>query len=175
MKVLETDPYILSYCEQPLKIEFKWGGRPYSYTPDILSTNVSSQSTLYEVKPEEVLKKDDGRLAVKFDAAKEYCLERGWTFKIVTEAVRKSPEYQRADLLWPHLMNPNIDENHAETIFRRVSDAGVLRLADLVEKDGWADPSYCALLHLIGKGWLVESSSGIFEPSTHIRVFTDHG
>ncbi len=175
MKVLETTPDIVSYCEQPLRLDFRWKGRMYPYTPDVLSTDIASCSTLYEVKPEEVLKNDDGRLAAKFDAAREYCLERGWIFKVVTEAVRKSPEYHRADLLWPHLMNPNIDENYAETIFRRVSDAGGVRLADVVEKINWADPSYCALLHLIGKGRLIESSFGVFDSNTDIRAFTGHG
>ncbi len=174
MKVLETDPYITSYLEQPRKLDFEWKGRAHTYTPDLLSTNVFSDSILYEVKPEEALKNDDGRLAVKFEAAKEYCLERDWKFKVVTESIRKSLEYQRADFLWPHLMNPQIDENLVESILKNVSDSGTLLFRDIVNKTNWHDPNYCTLLHLIGKGVLIESSPGSFEINSKVEVFIPH-
>ncbi len=174
MKVLETDPYITSYLEQPRKLDFEWKGRTYTYTPDLLSTNVFSDSILYEVKPEEALKNDDGRLAVKFEAAKEYCLERDWKFKVVTESIRKSLEYQRADFLWPHLMNPQIDESLVESILKNVSDSGTLLFHDIVNKTNWHDPNYCTLLHLIGKGVLIESSRGSFEINSKVEVFIPH-
>lgn len=174
MKVFETDPYITSYCEQPLKLDFEWKGRTYTYTPDLLATDIFSKSTLYEVKPEEALKKDDGRLVVKFEAAKDLCSERGWIFKVVTDAVRKSPEYQRADFLWPHLMNPSIDQALMENMFTTVSDAGKLRFGNIVKEIHWRDPSYCTLLHLIGKGMLVESSRGAFELESEVEVFTHY-
>jgi len=172
MKVLETDPHITSYLEQPLRLDFEWKGRTYTYTPDLLSTDVFSNSILYEVKPEEALKKDDGRLAVKFEAAKEYCSEHGWAFKVVTDSIRKSLEYQRADFLWPHLMNPQVDEDLVESIFENVRGSGTLRFSDIIEKTNWNNPSYCTLLHLIGKGVLIESSRGSFELNSEVEVFT---
>lgn len=175
MKILETDPYVASYCEQPLKLDFEWKNKTYQYTPDILSTNVFSESVLYEVKPEEALKKDDGRLAVKFEAARALCLERGWTFKVMTDAVRKSPEYQRADFLWPHLMDLSIDETLTDTLYKKVRDAEKLRFCDIVKTTNWHDSNYCTLLHLIGKGVLVESSQGVFELESELEVFIHYG
>jgi len=171
MKVLETDPNIIEYCEQPLQLRIVWKGKEYTYTPDTLSKNIFSESVLYEVKPTEDLESDDGRLANKFAVAEEYCLERGWKFKVITEDIRTSSDYRRADMLLPHLMNPSIDMGLADQIFHLIHNAGMLRISDISNTLSWANPRYCTLLHLLGKGLLIEKPYGSFELETEIRVF----
>lgn len=171
MKVLETDPNIIEYCEQPLQLRVVWKGKEYSYTPDTLSKNVFSESVLYEVKPKEDLENDDGRLANKFATAKEYCMECGWEFKVITEDIRTSPDYLRADKLLPHLMNPSIEKGLAEQIFQLIHDAGMLHIAGITNTLNWSNPRYCTLLYLLGKGLLIESPYGSFGLDTEIKVF----
>lgn len=175
MKILETDPTVVSYCEQPLKLEFEWNGRTYLYTPDLLSVDIHSRTTLYEVKPKKAIEQDDGRLQAKFDAARNYCSNRGWKFEIVTDSVRGSREFQRADFLWPHLMNPSIDLNRAEELFQKVGQASCFKMKDIPGPLSWANPDYCLLLYLIGRGKLVETLYGQFEEDTILQVFGDNG
>jgi len=170
MKVLETDPNIISYCEQPLQLETTWNGKRYPYTPDILATDYQSQSTLYEVKPQSDLDNDDGKLANKFRVAEQYCLDKGWTFKVITEDVRTSPEFVRADTLFPHLMDPSIDTNLTASIFKRVQTCAPLQIKDIYTSANWGNPNYCALMHLIGSGQLVEEPYCSFEPDSRIRL-----
>ena len=175
MKVLETNPEIESYCEQPLKLEFEWNGRTYPYTPDLFSTDIYSQSILYEVKPEEAIKKDDGRLQAKFEVAREYCSGRGWKFAIVTDAIRNSKEFQRADFLWPHLMNPGADMNRAEELLQSVRQSTYFKMQDISGSLSWANPDYCLLLYLVARGKLVETPYGQFEEDTVLQVFGNNG
>jgi len=174
MKILETDPTVVSYCEQPLRLEFEWNGRRFLYTPDILSLDVHSRTTLYEVKPKKEIEQDDGRLRIKFEAARSYCSDRAWKFEVVTDSVRSSKEFFRADFLWPHLMNPGVDLNRAKELLQTVEDAACFEMRD-IRPISWANPEYCLLLYLIGRGKLVEKPYGRFDEDTMFQVFKSHG
>jgi len=175
MKILETDPKIASYCEQPLKLEFEWNRRIYPYTPDLLSVDIHSRTTLYEVKPKMIREQDDGRLQTKFEAARSYCSGRGWKFEVVTDSVRSSKAFQRADFLWPHLMNPGADLNRAEELFQKIGQASCFKMKDISGPLSWANSDYCLLLYLIGTGRLVERPYGHFEENTILQMFEGYG
>jgi hypothetical protein len=175
MKILETDPKVVSYCEQPLKLDFEWNNRTYSYTPDVLSVDIYSHTMLYEVKPTRAIEQDDGRLKVKFKAAQSYCSDRGWDFEVVTDLVRGSKEFHRADFLWPHLMNPSVNLNRAEEIFQSVSEAVCFKIKDLSTHLSWSNSDYCLLLYLVGRGRLIETPYGQFGKETILEAFNAHG
>jgi len=174
MKVMETNPEIVCYCEQPVRLEFEWNNRTYPYTPDLLSVDVHSQTKLYEVKPKKAIEQDDGRLQAKFEAARSYCFDRGWKFEVITDSVRGSREFQRADFLWPHLMNPSIDLDRAEELLQRVRKSTSFKMRDISGSLAWANPDYCSLLYLVGKGELVETPYGKFDGDTILQVFEDN-
>lgn len=82
---LEFDNDVVSYLEQPIKIEYKNKNRNTSYHPDCLINYKNKESELIEVKysTDLVIKKDE--LKPKFDIARKYAQENGLLFKTFTE------------------------------------------------------------------------------------------
>ena len=90
--VLDYDDEVETFRPHPLKIQYRHEGRARVYTPDVLVTYRNGpdgkpirQHELCEVKMRAHLRKDWRKLKIKFKAAKAYCEERGWRFRIVTE------------------------------------------------------------------------------------------
>ncbi len=137
LKVLETDPYVISYCEQPIKLEYTLNGKIGTYTPDVLAEYIDGSKTLFEAKSQEELDKNDPRLAAKFQAAIDYCGLQDWDFSVVTEAIRTSAEYLRADVLWPHLMHPGLNAERLSSLLARFEENGSFLFSELCSNLNW--------------------------------------
>ncbi len=87
MILLEFDEAVETFEEQPVKIPFKKGVKPY--VPDILINYASDakarQPVLAEIKHTSDLQKHKDKYAPKFKVAKAYANNREWKFRIVTE------------------------------------------------------------------------------------------
>lgn len=93
MILLDSDPQVVKYEEQPVKIPVRAGKH---YVPDILTEYMLSEYSearfeLVEVKSSEDLKKNSEKYAAKFAAAHAYANERGWTFVLKTEVDIRIP------------------------------------------------------------------------------------
>lgn len=95
MILLEFDDTVERFEEQPVKIPFKKGIKPY--VPDILihylptSSGETRQPVLGEVKHTDDLKKHKAKYAPKFEAASRFASERGWEWRIFTEKDIRTP------------------------------------------------------------------------------------
>jgi hypothetical protein len=95
MILLEFDDTVERFEEQPVKIPFKKGIKPY--VPDILihylpnSFGETRQPVLGEVKHTDDLKKHKVKYASKFEAASCFASERGWEWRIFTEKDIRTP------------------------------------------------------------------------------------
>lgn len=95
MILLEFDDTVECFEEQPVKIPFKKGIKPY--VPDILIHYLSNsfgetrQPVLGEVKHTDDLKKHKAKYAPKFEAASLYANERNWEWRIFTEKDIRTP------------------------------------------------------------------------------------
>lgn len=95
MILLEFDETVECFEEQPVKIPFKKGAKPY--VPDILihylptSSGETRQPVLGEVKHTDDLKKHKETYAPKFEAASRFADERGWEWRIFTEKDIRTP------------------------------------------------------------------------------------
>jgi len=76
----ETD--IEWFEEQPLTIEYGHDGKVLRYTPDFHLVEVG-RDVLVECKPLAFLDRDDNQR--KFRAARTWCTNRGWAFRVVTD------------------------------------------------------------------------------------------
>lgn len=91
---------------QPVEIPYVDAfGKSRSYTPDLLVSYDprfarGRKPMLCEVKPRAVLLKDQDQLMPKFRAARAYCREQGWKFKIFDEARIRTPYLYNVQLLW---------------------------------------------------------------------------
>lgn len=98
--ILEFDDDIVSYEEQPLKIE--------NYVPDVLAVTKDGKNVLIEVKYSEEAENPDEKLSAKFDALKKYCGDRDWTFKIFTEKDVNEPYFSNISLIYRYVsLRPN--------------------------------------------------------------------
>ncbi len=106
MKYLDDNPAILEWSSEELAIPYicPTDNRKHRYFPDFIvkvSTKNGVQTMILEVKPKketrEPIKKKKvtkqyitevmtwGKNQAKWKAAEEYCADRGWIFKLITE------------------------------------------------------------------------------------------
>jgi TnsA endonuclease N terminal len=94
--LLEIDSDVISYREQPLKIEYILDGKKHRYTPDLLVERRCKRQII-EVKLEEKVKKYD----LLFRIASEICARNGYEFVVVTdETIRVQPRLNNVKVLW---------------------------------------------------------------------------
>jgi hypothetical protein len=97
--LLEFDRNVLSFEEQPVRIEFQSeSGKLHTYTPDLfvqyrpdIPPGMWLKPRLIEVKYRANLWADWPTLHPKFRAAVRYAAVRGWEFKIMTEKEIRTP------------------------------------------------------------------------------------
>lgn len=87
--ILEFDPFVIEYLEQPIKIQYSFNGKIRYYHPDFLvtfnETNLNVRPSLYEVKYSATYEKNRLELEPKYNAATAYAKTKGWDFHVVTE------------------------------------------------------------------------------------------
>lgn len=79
---LEYDPDVISYQEQPFKIEYFINNQSHHYTPDFFVERIK-QNQVVEVKHSTQVNTEENK--VKFEAGRVYCEERGYDFRVITE------------------------------------------------------------------------------------------
>lgn len=85
--LLEFEPDVTWYAEQPLTIPFRYRGKERGYTPDFHILQAGGD-VIVECKPQELAESDENR--PKFGAARAWCAARGWTFRVVTDRQLRS-------------------------------------------------------------------------------------
>jgi hypothetical protein len=80
--LLDYERNIEWFEEQPLTIEYEHNDRALRYTPDFHIVEMG-QNVLVECKPHPLVDKDENHR--KFRAARTWCVDRGWRFRIVTD------------------------------------------------------------------------------------------
>ena len=108
MKYLDDNPAIIEWGSEELAIPYicPTDSRRHRYFPDFIvkirKTDGTSQTMILEVKPQKETKEPKkrkkitrqyitevatwGKNQAKWKAATEYCADRGWIFKLITEA-----------------------------------------------------------------------------------------
>lgn len=104
--LLEFDPLVERFEVQPLRVEwYDQQDKLRNYTPDVLSfySGPHYPTTLFEVKYRSELKQKWVELKPKFMAARRYCREKNWRFKLITEAEIRTPLLDNAKFLMPFI------------------------------------------------------------------------
>lgn len=150
MELIRFDRTVRQFTPQPLTISYCTpDGAPRSYTPDgLIHYNHMSPhepSILYEVKFRADFREKWKIYLPKFRAAKAYCHERGWVFRVFTEVEIRTIYLTNVRFLWPYLS-------------RKVDPALRDHLLTVLWDLGEADPDF--LLHALsslpnGRGHLI--------------------
>jgi hypothetical protein len=95
--LLDYDPFVTWFEEQPVRIEYEYAEKQLHYTPDFLLVE-QKQQVLVECKPEKFVDTEENRR--KFAVARQWCQGKGWQFRIVTEKeIRSGYRLQNVKLL----------------------------------------------------------------------------
>ena len=112
---LEFDENVLTYLEQPVKIEYEFNNRKRSYHPDCLVNYKNGKSKLIEVKySTELLEKKD-ELEIKFNQAKKYAKENDLIFDIFDESYIDIQTLRNMEFLYSFSTHPN-DSQKEQTV-----------------------------------------------------------
>jgi len=83
LHLLEYEASVRQFAEQPLTIAYIVNGKMHHYTPDF-KVETTQDITLIDCKPQAQVVEPSNQL--KFKAATAWCAEKGWLFKVVTDA-----------------------------------------------------------------------------------------
>ncbi|NBD36816.1 MAG: hypothetical protein GVY30_12580 [Chloroflexi bacterium] len=80
--LLDYEPTVERFAEQPLTIQYQHAGKQRRYTPDF-HVIYRGHPFLFECKPAQRVAEPENQL--KFAAARQWCQPQGWAFGIVTD------------------------------------------------------------------------------------------
>lgn len=132
--LLEFDPMVLSYEEQPCKISYIFDQKKRSYTPDFAVYWRHQLPSLVECKP--VSKLNDLENLRKWTAARLWCDQHHYNFVLVTDVAlrERSSLLSNIKLLAGH-GHQHITPQSKEYLLRTVQGVnGALSIAELVER-----------------------------------------
>lgn len=96
--LLDFEPHVESFVEQPLVITYWEETNQRTYTPDFQVEFTNGHTTLVECKPEALVKKDQN--VRKFAAGEAWCAERGWRYEVITDqALRRGFRLENVQFL----------------------------------------------------------------------------
>ncbi|HEV2881376.1 MAG TPA: TnsA endonuclease N-terminal domain-containing protein [Pyrinomonadaceae bacterium] len=108
--LLEFDPDVMSYEEQPLHIEYYIDGKKHRYTPDFFVRRADKRIVV-EVKPEEEAFKE--KYQHLFRTASYICARNGYEFVVVTNTmIRVQPQLDNIKLLTKYQRVPIDDPQY---------------------------------------------------------------
>jgi hypothetical protein len=98
--LLDYDPAVTEFGEQPLTIDYVEDGKKLHYTPDF-KVELDGTTLLVECKPAKYVDTEDNQR--KFAAGVAYCADCGWEFQVVTEEqIRAGFRLQNIKLVTRH-------------------------------------------------------------------------
>jgi len=141
---LEFDTNVISYLEQPVKIEYELNNRKTSYHPDCLVNYKDSISKIIEVKysTELIEKKDE--LEIKFNQARVYAKQNDMTFNIFDEKCIDIQTLRNMEFLYSFATHPN-DNDKEQTIINILKDnqeLSVLEVLVLITENRFEQAKY---------------------------------
>ena len=101
--MLEFDKDVLSYEEQPLKIN--------TYIPDVLVKKKKDYNLLIEVKYSKEINNMSMKLKNKLEAFQNFCNKKKWEFKVFTENEIIQPYFNNIAFLYRYVKIPIKNEN----------------------------------------------------------------
>lgn len=132
MYLLDFDPYVTFWHEQPLRIRFTHGGKTHRYTPD-LEVHRDSKKQIVEVKSKQQV--ESGKWDLLFRTASSICEQEGYEYIVITdEVIRKQPKLENIKKLWKYARTPVLPQHQILcSEFFRKKEVGQVELGDLLQ------------------------------------------
>lgn len=135
LEILDFDEDVREFEVQPLRVHFKDAtGAMRHYTPDVFVAWVKGIPWLCEVKFRVDLFKNWSDLKPRFKAARQYCREEGWEFRILTEKEIRTPLLENVRFLRRYIKGTQrAEENLCTWIINTIESAGPMLAGKLIE------------------------------------------
>lgn len=164
--LLEFDPNIVYYEEQPLRIEYLDSTQKLrSYTPDILVVYKNIETSPYgnthilgEVKYRANLFSNWSELKPKFKAARKFCKRKNWLFNIFTENEIRTPYLKNVRFLLPY-KNHVPNHEYCETLLDSLSHYESIEVSQLLDECSLIEAER---LQIIPNIWYLIANEEIF-------------
>ncbi len=147
--LLNYDPIVTIFEEQPLTIPYHHQGKTYRYTPDFRVRQLEREC-LIECKP--AARTDSEENQRKFAAARAWCAEHHWEFAVVTDTnlrqghrlknIKKLTYYARFKVM------PQLQHRLCQIVSEIPESLSLSALAAMVEPEPFAQAK-TAILHLV--------------------------
>ena len=109
MYLLDFDPHVTYWHEQPFKIRYVLDGKTHNYTPD-LEVHRGTKKQVVEVKSQEQV--DSGEFDIVFRAATSICEDEGYEYVVVTDrTIRQQPKLDNIKKLWKYARTPLLPQH----------------------------------------------------------------
>lgn len=131
MYLLDFDPQVTFWHEQPFKIRYVVEGKTHHYTPD-LEVHRGTKKQVVEVKSQKQV--DSGEFDLLFRLATSICEDEGYEYVVVTcRMIRQQPKLDNIKKLWKYARTPILPQHQllcAE--FFQVNQVEEVELGDLL-------------------------------------------
>jgi TnsA endonuclease N terminal. len=109
MYLLDFDPLVTFWREQPFKIRYVLNGKTHFYTPD-LEVHRPAGKQVVEVKSQHQV--DSGRFDSLFRIATGVCQDEGYEYVVVTDQmIRQQPRLDNIKKLWKYARTPILPQH----------------------------------------------------------------
>lgn len=175
--LLEIDPDVISYKEQPFKIRYGLDGEIHHYTPDFLVERPRKKQVV-EVKNEEEAKKAENRAV--FTRVARICQRDGYEFVVVTDrTIRQQPRLDNVKLLHKY-SRTRVSHEHqiqAYAFFARRKESTLAELVSFFESKGAGKQVAYALIYW-GVLWIdlskrIGPQSAVSMPMAHYSTLKE--
>ena len=131
MYLLDFDPHVTFWHEQPFKIRYVLEGKTHYYTPD-LEVHRGTKKQVVEVKSQKQV--DSGEFDLLFRLATSICEDEGYEYVVVTDRmIRQQPKLDNVKKLWKYARTPILPQHQVlcAEIFQ-ANQADEVELVDLL-------------------------------------------
>jgi len=131
MYLLDFDPRVTYWHEQPFKIRYFLEGQTHSYTPDV-EVHRDAKKQVIEVKSQ--VQVDSGRFDIVFRSAASICADDGYEYLVVTDKmIRQQPKLENIKKLWKYARTPILAQHQLLVAeFFQVSKVEEVEMGDLL-------------------------------------------
>jgi len=126
VQLTKYNPDVYSIKEQPIRIKYNLNGKNKFYTPDFLvvfKEESARKNWLVEIKYENEIRENFHEFKPRFKAAKLYCSNEGWEFKVFTEKFIRTPLLENINFLSRYNYN-DVDPNCYQYVVDTIRNLG---------------------------------------------------
>ncbi|MFB5089332.1 Tn7 transposase TnsA N-terminal domain-containing protein [Psychrobacillus sp. PGGUH221] len=133
--LVETNPLINNFCEQPIKIELEYEGKMHSTIFDMWIQWNNGKEEFIEIKYSKDIKeslnpncKRSMKTHIQLAIQKEWCSLNGYLYRIVTEEdIRSQPMLSNKKLIMPYIRDSNsVSDIDKKTIMNKLTEKETL-------------------------------------------------